>query len=128
MIVYIGLIRHIEAGHHVVTFPDLPGCVAVGATREQALGRAPGALARWIAALRRDGIAVPPPRRLDEIRVRKGLAFGAIGDGDITLVAARAADAEPAAARAALQLDRKAEAVALADQEFGQSLGRDDRA
>jgi len=38
-------------GAHV---PDLPGCIAVGETKEEAMGV-------HIEALKEDGVAVPPP-------------------------------------------------------------------
>ena len=45
-------------GAHV---PDLPGCVAVGETREEVLDLIREAIALHIAELRRDGLPVPKP-------------------------------------------------------------------
>jgi predicted RNase H-like HicB family nuclease len=45
-------------GAHV---PDLPGCVAVGETREEALQLIREAIGFHIEGLRQDGQSVPPP-------------------------------------------------------------------
>jgi len=46
-------------GAHV---PDLPGCVAVGETREEALRLIREAIEFHIDGLRQDGLPVPTPR------------------------------------------------------------------
>jgi len=46
-------------GAHV---PDLPGCVAVGETREEALRLIREAIEFHIDGLRQDGLPVPAPR------------------------------------------------------------------
>ena len=45
-------------GAHV---PDLPGCVAVGETRDDALRLVGEAIELHILALEEDGLPVPPP-------------------------------------------------------------------
>ena len=45
-------------GVHV---PDLPGCVAVGETRDEVLELVREAIDLHIDALRQDGLPVPPP-------------------------------------------------------------------
>ena len=45
-------------GAHV---PDLPGCIAVGETREEVVGLIREAIVLHITELRRDGLAVPKP-------------------------------------------------------------------
>jgi predicted RNase H-like HicB family nuclease len=45
-------------GAHV---PDLPGCVAVGETRDEVIGLIREAIALHIDSLKRDGIPVPKP-------------------------------------------------------------------
>lgn len=45
-------------GAHV---PDLPGCVAVGETKDEALRLIGEAIELHIEALKGDGLAVPPP-------------------------------------------------------------------
>jgi len=42
--------------------PDLPGCVATGATREDVEREARDAIAFHLDGMRRDGFAVPAPR------------------------------------------------------------------
>ena len=41
--------------------PDLPGCIAVGKTREEALELIAEAIPMHIAAIREDGDAIPLP-------------------------------------------------------------------
>lgn len=45
-------------GAHV---PDLPGCVAIGESREEVIGLIRDAIALHIEELKRDGIPVPQP-------------------------------------------------------------------
>ncbi len=45
-------------GAHV---PDLPGCVAVGETRDEVIGLIREAIGLHIDSLKRDGIPVPKP-------------------------------------------------------------------
>jgi predicted RNase H-like HicB family nuclease len=45
-------------GAHV---PDLPGCAAVGETRDEVVGLIREAIALHIDALRREGLPVPKP-------------------------------------------------------------------
>ena len=45
-------------GAHV---PDLPGCVAVGETRDEVVQLIREAIALHIEELKRDGLPVPPP-------------------------------------------------------------------
>ena len=67
MATYVALIDG-EAGRLGVTFPDLPGCVTMGATEHEALVKAGEALAFHIDGLRRHGLPVPTPRSLDALR------------------------------------------------------------
>ncbi len=53
-----------ESGYGVV-FPELPGCISVGETREAALRNAAEALQLHLEGLEADGIPFPEPRRLD---------------------------------------------------------------
>ena len=45
-------------GAHV---PDLPGCIAVGETKEEVIRLIREAMGVHIEALKEDGVAVPPP-------------------------------------------------------------------
>jgi predicted RNase H-like HicB family nuclease len=46
--------------------PDLPGCVAVAATREEAVKLIHEAIAQHIELLREEGLPVPEPRSTAE--------------------------------------------------------------
>jgi predicted RNase H-like HicB family nuclease len=63
---YVALVDG-EAGAYGVSFPDLPGCVAMGATVDEALANAAEALRDWIN-LTEETTGVPPPRSLEAIR------------------------------------------------------------
>jgi len=47
--------------------PDLPGCVAVGKTREEALRLVEEAIELHLEALREQGLAIPEPRSQAEL-------------------------------------------------------------
>ena len=47
--------------------PDLPGCAAVGATREEALQLVREAIALHIEGLKEQGLPVPAPRSQAEL-------------------------------------------------------------
>jgi predicted RNase H-like HicB family nuclease len=51
-------------GAHV---PDLPGCVAVGATEEEALRLVREAIALHLAVLAEQGLPIPEPRSRAEV-------------------------------------------------------------
>jgi predicted RNase H-like HicB family nuclease len=51
-----------EDGCSVVDVPELPGCMAHGATRTAAIENAESAIAFWIKTAKADGIAVPQPK------------------------------------------------------------------
>ena len=51
-----------EGGGYMVTFPDLPGCIADGDTVEEAIAEARDAFAAWTAAVREDKGKTPVPK------------------------------------------------------------------
>jgi predicted RNase H-like HicB family nuclease len=60
---YVALIHPPENGSGFgVTFPDLPGCVSAGMTREEAILNAAEAAGGHIAAMRADGDSLPVAR------------------------------------------------------------------
>ncbi|BCP51420.1 HicB family protein [Kaistia sp. 32K] len=63
---YVALVDG-EAGVYGVSFPDLPGCVAMGRTVDEALANAADALRDWINVTE-EKAGVPPPRSLEAIR------------------------------------------------------------
>ena len=46
----------------VVDVPELPGCMAHGRTKREAIAHAEAAIDVWIETAREDGIAIPEPR------------------------------------------------------------------
>ena len=51
-----------EDRRHVVRVPDLPGCMAHGKTRQEALKMAEEAIELWLETAREDGVPVLQPR------------------------------------------------------------------
>jgi predicted RNase H-like HicB family nuclease len=51
-----------EDDAYVVDMPELPGCMAHGATRQQAIKNAEDAIQFWIKIAREDGVEIPQPR------------------------------------------------------------------
>jgi predicted RNase H-like HicB family nuclease len=62
-----------------VSFPDVPGCIAVGTTMEEALQSAAEALAFHVDGMEQDGDPVPVPRTLEEILADPALAEDRVG-------------------------------------------------
>ena len=58
---YRVLIETDEDGVFVATVPSLPGCVADGATRNDALSNVKDAIALYIESLEEHGDPIPPP-------------------------------------------------------------------
>lgn len=46
----------------VAEVPELPGCMAHGATKAEAVLHVEEAIALWLESAREDGVPVPPPR------------------------------------------------------------------
>ena len=51
-----------EDDAYVVDVPELPGCMAHGEIRQDAVRNAEDAIKLWIKTAKEDGIAVPRPR------------------------------------------------------------------
>lgn len=77
---YIALIDG-NAGAYGVSFPDLPGCVAMGKTVDEAMSNAAAALRDWVEVTAEAGAKVPAARTAEAIRrdgeVKQALAAGA---------------------------------------------------
>lgn len=71
MIQYLALIDG-EEGAYGVSFPDLPGIVAMGATRDEALLQAQQALRDYVIETERDGEEMDPPSAFDQIEIPPG--------------------------------------------------------
>jgi antitoxin HicB len=50
-----------EGGGYLAEFPDLPGCMADGATPEEALMESQGALKSYLASIKKHGDKLPTP-------------------------------------------------------------------
>ena len=51
-----------EDDAYVVDVPELPGCMAHGATRQEAIKNAEDAIKFWIKTAKDDGKEIPQPR------------------------------------------------------------------
>lgn len=47
---------------YVVKVPDLPGCMAHGDTRQEAVKNAEDAIELWIETAKEDGLKIPTPK------------------------------------------------------------------
>jgi predicted RNase H-like HicB family nuclease len=70
-----------EEGGYGISFPDLPGCVAMGVTADEVWSNAVEVLADWVGEMG-GAEAVPAPRPLtayrDDPEVREAMAEGAV--------------------------------------------------
>ena len=62
-----------------VVVPDLPGCFSAGDTLDEAVDAAKEAAAAWIDTALDQGMPVPPPWSLDEVRKLRGYKGWAVG-------------------------------------------------
>jgi predicted RNase H-like HicB family nuclease len=46
----------------VVDVPELPGCMAHGKTKKEAISNSESAVKLWLATAKEDGVAIPEPR------------------------------------------------------------------
>ncbi len=58
------IIEDQNEGGFVISFPDLPGCITCGETKEQALVNALDAKKAWLEAALEDGIKIKEPSGL----------------------------------------------------------------
>lgn len=62
----IEIIPDMDEGGYAVSFPDLPGCLTIGDTIEEALVNAEDAKRAWFEAALEDGIVINEPDNLDK--------------------------------------------------------------
>ena len=67
-----------EDGVYGVVFPDLPGCVAVGLTMDEALRNAEEAVRDWIECTEEAGERVPAPSTPETIEVPADYTLGSV--------------------------------------------------
>ena len=58
----IELIPDVDEGGFGVSIPDLPGCISIGATIDDAINNINDAKRAWIEAALEDGITIPEPQ------------------------------------------------------------------
>jgi predicted RNase H-like HicB family nuclease len=68
VISFIAYIRKEEGSDYGVEFPDVPGCVSVGRTVDEARAMAAEALAGHIAILESDGEPMPVPSSMEALK------------------------------------------------------------
>ena len=71
---YVLFIHRDEDSGYGISFPDLPGCVSVGDTVDDAIRNGCEALAFHVEGLCDDGDAVPSPRSIEAIKADPELA------------------------------------------------------
>ena len=59
---YTAVIQQDEEGHHLVSFPSLPGCFTCGKTYEEAVRMGQEVLELWIEELVESGKEIPNER------------------------------------------------------------------
>lgn len=74
---YLAIIDEAD-GMYGVVFPDAPGCIAMGATAEEAIADAGDALSEWMLDWIADGNPPPRPRSYAEIERSEGVAAGSV--------------------------------------------------
>ncbi len=82
--VIYGLIHEAE-GNYGISFPDFAGCIASGATLDDALRRGTETLRFHVGSMIEDGEALPPVRSLEELRRDKTFRSDA-KDGAVVVV------------------------------------------
>lgn len=65
-------------GEYGVVFPDLPGCLAMGYTIDEALLDAERAIRQWMDAAEERGILIPDPSLLEDVEVPDGSALTSV--------------------------------------------------
>ncbi len=75
---YIALIHKDADSEYGVSFPDLPGCISVGATMAEARVNAEEALALHVEGMIEDGETIPAPSSLDAVMARPENRDGAV--------------------------------------------------
>lgn len=82
---YIALVDG-EAGAYGVSFPDAPGCAAMGKTMDEAIQNAVTSLAEWIEHSESEGLGIPAPRTADELRQDPEVAEQLVAGSELIVV------------------------------------------
>jgi predicted RNase H-like HicB family nuclease len=67
-----------KAGAYGVVFPDLPGCVAMGSTIDEAMRNAEDAMRDWVESMKSYDQAIPAPSALETVNVPDGSVIDSI--------------------------------------------------
>ena len=67
-----------EDGAYGVVVPDLPGCVAMGATIDEVLVNAEEAVQDWVESMESHGQAIPDPSDPETIEVEPGSTLNSV--------------------------------------------------
>ena len=67
-----------EGDDYGVVFPDLPGCVAMGHTLDEAIRHGEEALHDWMDSMVELGHSIPAPSELEDVEVPAGCALTSI--------------------------------------------------
>ena len=67
-----------EDGAYGVVFPDLPGCVAMGTTIDEALANAEDAVRDWVESMESHGQTIPSPSDPGTVEVEHGSTLKSI--------------------------------------------------
>jgi predicted RNase H-like HicB family nuclease len=81
---YVGLLDGAEGAYGIVV-PDLPGCVAAGATINETVQNGVEAVRDWIIDAREDGEAIPTPRDMLALKSAPDIK-NALQQGDAAFV------------------------------------------
>ena len=71
---YVAFIHHEADKGYGISFPDVPGCVSIGRTADEAVRQGCEALSFHFDGLLSDGDSVPTPRTIEEIKADDSLA------------------------------------------------------
>ena len=82
---YVAFIHCDEEAGFGISFPDFPGCISVGESREDAIRRGTEALAFHVDGMVEDDEPIPPSRSIQAIKADPNLADWRIG-ADFALV------------------------------------------
>ncbi|SFU95687.1 Predicted nuclease of the RNAse H fold, HicB family [Methylobacterium sp. 174MFSha1.1] len=91
MTAYIGILEKEPGTLWGLWFPDLPGCIAAGASADDTLAQGAEALAQWAALAREDGTVLPAPRSVEALRSDPDVA-AALASGHVAVAVRPPAD------------------------------------
>lgn len=127
---YIGILDG-KAGAYGIVIPDLPGCNAGGATIEDTMRDAIGAMNAWAEAVLARGGKIPAPRKLEKLRADPEIAE-ALAEGGALVVIPLVRDlGRPTKANLSIDagllaaIDEAAEALGVTRSAFLASAARD---